>query len=70
LNKSDSLPTSAVPRLLECSGRQAGMSPKLPGKVGLIGKPKSPSDERKLGMSRRNLSDHATKTVDSKEPFR
>ena len=70
MNKSDSLPTSAVPCLLESSGRQAGMSPKLPSEVGLIGEPKSTSDERKLGLSRRNLTDHATKAVDGKEPFR
>ena len=46
------------------------MSPKFPGEVGLIGKSKSTSDERKLGVSRRNLSDRVTKTVDGKEPFR
>ena len=70
MNKSDSLTTSAVPCLLECSGRQAGMSPKFPSEVGLIGESKSTSDERKLGVSRRNLSDCATKPVDGKEPFR
>ena len=70
MNKSDSLPTSALPCLLECSGRQAGMPPKFPGEVGLIGEPKLTSDERKLGLSRRNLSDRTTKAVNSKESFR
>jgi hypothetical protein len=59
-----------MPCLLERPGRQAGMSPELPGEVGLIGEPKSTGDERKLGVSRRNLPDRATKAVDGKEPFR